>query len=509
METLKTILPVSQVTLMEDRATVKRNGTIHLTEGKSVLEIDGVSPFLIDKTINFENCSDLHCSQLTVRRRKLYHEEQYKDDSKKLFQEIEALHCSLFSLLDELETHNTSIEDIQLLMGRLFEEIELEVTHGQACLETWSHDLNQLLENTIDLKKCQRQQLRAITALRRDISEKQQLIDNFQQKFTHHASLLIELQAFTTGDFTLNIDYLLACACWRPLHRASYNSQTQMIDFTTCAAVWQNTGEDWQDVQLFFSSERASLGVELPSLKKDVLYTQRKSKEIHLEINEQQIQELSEVHEVQSKLMPGINDGGEVLLLRAPQKSTLTAAPYATTIEIEHFSVEAAAHLLSYPELYAAVVLRTECPNTSSRPLLAGPVELSRDGALIGRTDIDFTSVGEGFTLDWGADSALSVKREIKKSSKNKALSSWRDDNFECHIYLSNLGSESKLFSLTERIPVSDIDKVKIALNSEKTSENKNADSNGFIKWDLKLLPFENKKLELHYQIKKHQGVND
>jgi len=48
---------------------------------------------------------------------------------------------------------------------------------------------------------------------------------------------------------------------WRPLHEARLFADDRLL-MSSSAVVWQNTGEDWSNVDLSFSTALSSLGVE-------------------------------------------------------------------------------------------------------------------------------------------------------------------------------------------------------------------------------------------------------
>ena len=50
--------------------------------------------------------------------------------------------------------------------------------------------------------------------------------------------------------------------------------------------VRRDTGEDWNDVDLLFSTQRPSLGTEPPLLSNDVLRLKKKEAQVHVETRE-------------------------------------------------------------------------------------------------------------------------------------------------------------------------------------------------------------------------------
>jgi hypothetical protein len=86
-------------------------------------------------------------------------------------------------------------------------------------------------------------------------------------------------------------------------------------------------------------------------------------------------------------------------------------------------------------------------------------------------------------------------------------ISTWITRDHHVTLRLSNIGASERIIELTERISVSEIDRVQITVDEKKTSGQKKPDADGFIKWQLKLKPHGREKLELFYTIKKKSDV--
>jgi hypothetical protein len=95
--------------------------------------------------------------------------------------------------------------------------------------------------------------------------------------FTAH--LEADLAIAATGEYELAFDYVVPNAFWRPYHQAQLQmGENSQLTFRTDGCVWQNTGEDWLNVDLVFSTARASLGTEPPLLTDDLLNIREKAK---------------------------------------------------------------------------------------------------------------------------------------------------------------------------------------------------------------------------------------
>jgi hypothetical protein len=146
--------------------------------------------------------------------------------------------------------------------------------------------------------------------------------------------------------------------------------------------------------------------------------------------------------------------------------------------------------------------------NTSPRPLLAGPIDLVRECGRMGRTQVLFVAAGESFALGWGPDPMVRMQRKTEKGKEDSQfMSGWVKVDHTVEVQLSNLGVEPRTLEVVERIPVSEVKQVEIALDGKQTTDGVAADANGFVKWTVELGPRERRTLKLVYQLKRRKEV--
>jgi uncharacterized protein (TIGR02231 family) len=153
------------------------------------------------------------------------------------------------------------------------------------------------------------------------------------------------------------------------------------------------------------------------------------------------------------------------------------------------------------PEIALQVVLKSEQTNNSTLPILAGPVDLVRSTEYVGRTTVSFIAPQEKFALGWGTDANMRVQRTQSQKREKNHLTQWNTITNTVSIFLSNIGDETRKITMTERIPVSELEKVKIEVVQDETSDRIQPDINGFCNWNLHLPPYSQAKVILVYKI--------
>ena len=140
-------------------------------------------------------------------------------------------------------------------------------------------------------------------------------------------------------------------------------------------------------------------------------------------------------------------------------------------------------------------------PHTGDRPLLAGPVALLRDSGPVGHTTTLFVAPGENIVLGFGPDDDVRVQRSTDSEEETDEVDHWRRRTVTIGIYVSNLGNEAKQLEIVERIPVSEIEHVKVTLQADRTSGAPRVDDDGLVHWEMELAPRGRLRLNLVYTI--------
>jgi len=303
----------------------------------------------------------------------------------------------------------------------------------------------------------------------------------------------------------LVVEYLVPGACWRPQHTATL---AERLTVTTDACVWQNTGEDWTSATLKFSTERPSLGQKPPALDDDELMTQRRSEVVRVEQRDVTIEHTG-LGGAPPPRVPGIDDGGEVRVLLAKARASVPSDGRPHRVPALSMDTESKASLVAYPELAQAVLVRTEQTNAGAAPLLAGPVDLVRESGFVGRTKIALIAPGERFELGFGPDPHVRLRREVETVDEEPGLlpSSYVGRSHRVRVHLSNLDDRPRTIDVTERVPVSEIEKVEVHFDEKKTTPRATPDKDGFVRWHVELGSRGRTTLELRYVIRRHKNV--
>ncbi len=506
--------PVCVVTLLEDRAQVRRIGKVNLTQGLWRVRVEEVAPVLSDKSLRAEFCGDYpgaRIDDVRARRKMLVKEADRPAEVQALEAELRSLLKTFSNITEDRQHLESGFEQVNTILAKGLEEIPVDAVWGQLDPKSWREQLSTLFKQ---LRELRAEILSSYHTQERLAQQIYDLITKAKElsrpDMVYAAHIEADLMIPQEGEYEIAFDYVVPNAMWRPYHQAHLLLEDKpTISFRVDGCVWQRTGEDWKDVDLVFSTARASLGTEPPLLTDDLLNVQEKSQQIIIQARNQAIQTTglgtgatpAPVETPSTVEVPGVDDGGEVRNLRSATKATIPSDGRPYRVPIFSFSSEAVVEYILMPELTCQVVLKSEQTNTEGFPILAGPVDLVRSTEFVGKTSVGFIAPGEKFALGWGPDAAMRVQRTTTQKRQQDHLTKWNKVTTTTKLFLSNIGAEPRVVKTTERIPVSELEQVKVEVIADKTTNGVQPDENGFCAWNFTLEPYSQLEASLVFTI--------
>jgi uncharacterized protein (TIGR02231 family) len=505
--------PVKRVTLLEDRAQVERRGRATIAAGQSRLLVPDVAPVLRDVSLRVEISGEARVVDARVRRAMRVRREHKPEDAQRIEARLEDLARRFADLADDRADAEQRVGTLREMVDKALDEIPEDAGWGHVSdqawrdtLEGWMSRVRELAGRSLD---GYHQQLDLREEIERAVDERLAM-----ERPDHRvvAWLEIDVNAPAGGDADVTIEYVVPNAIWRPIHTARLTSDDKLT-FTSRAAVWQNTGEDWRDCELVFSTARSSLGTEPPVLGDDLLAAQRRSDEVVVQARQVKVQRASVKGGGGGGApsgavdLPGVDDGGEVRNLKATGPQTVPSDGRPNLVPLFTFSGDAKRERVCLPEMSEMVFERAAADNGAPSPILAGPVELVRDSGVVGWTRVLFVAPGERFELGFGPDHGMRVTRRTGSETAKDPVDGWTRDTIAVQLFFSNLSGHDKTVEITERIPVSEIEHVKIDVLESGTDPMPEVDDDGFCRWSLALPPHGRQRLKLTWRKSTAPGV--
>lgn len=459
------MLPISKVVVMEDRAQVERAGEVTLN-GETTLEIAGLSLAAVDRSLKVEVRGGTLLEAKLARRWKEQPRGGVPADASALRKRVEELRLQLAAHQDVVAQLTLRAEVLSTTRDALLKSIAEQTGFGAPQLDTWKEQLAELSrrQDALDGERRAAREQANTTQLRHQ--EAQRALSSEQPE--RKAECVLVLRLTGAGVAKVRASYLAPCAVWRPAYRATLLEGQVTVEAE--GVVWQHTGEDWSDVEFFFSTARPTLGTTPPTLEDDVLSLRPKESHekrvVDVALREEVIQSAGE----SSSELPGLDDGGETRLLQAPGRVTVKSDGQPQRVALFSFTAPAQVERVCPAELSSQVFVLARFTNTAPQVLLAGPVDLIRGSGLVGRGLLKFAAPGETLKLSFGHEDGLQVLRETEEKVDEAMLTRRRTTTRKVKLHVSNMRAGGAKLIIEERIPVSEVKEVEISVLTKDCS---------------------------------------
>ncbi|GAA0666143.1 mucoidy inhibitor MuiA [Kitasatospora atroaurantiaca] len=504
-----TALPVTSVTCLEDRALVERTTVLDLTVGVQRLRLGPISALAVDRSLRTELADHPDAKVLDTRIVRSWTPRAPlppgTEDSE-LRHRIHALEQEQLAATGRRQRLEARLALLAQLAADLLREVGEGAGHGEIERARWTRELDRVdaeRESYGEQLRTVRARLRAVEEEVSQAQEALELAEEEPAELVAHVELTIE--AATAGKAVLSLVHLTPCALWRPAYRVTLADGTLRVE--TEAVVWQRTGEDWSDVRLTLSTARSALAGEPPRLAEDVLTLRERTAEerrtVEVELREE---EISTTGPAAAGGLPGVDDGGEVRVLRAAHPASVPGDGRAHRVPLSVFTAPASSEYACAPELSPLVTRVVRFRNESGHALLAGPADLILGSGFTGRGELPFTAPGAPVELSFGSSDGYRVVREAEETRGSTGLSQRTVVTRTVRLHLSRFSGpqehDDQLVTVRERVPVSEVSSVEVRLRKESCSPAPDElDAEGIVRWDVTLPPGGRRTVTLVYEV--------
>lgn len=348
-----------------------------------------------------------------------------------------------------------------------------------------------------------------------------------RSKVAPEREFVVALDAAQAVKGQLTLSYRVAGASWQPAYDARLTTgeggKAGGLTLARRALVSQRTGEDWSGVDVTLSTVRAAQGTAAPEVQPQrvsffevpvVMSAPRPAAMAADKMMRAQVAESSAKAEApaaapQVRLAATeatLESGGFQASYRIPGKLTVPSDGSQKSFLIQSREIQPELVVRSAPALDPTAYLEAAFVNSEEAPLLAGTVNLMRDGAYIGRGRIAFTAPGDKVSLGFGADDRVKVSRVPlrRRETEPGILGSTKSDTREFKITVRNLHDFAIKTVIVDQIPFSEAANLVVeplATNTPATDKTVQ-DKRGVMGWSYDLKPKEDREIRLGYRMR-------
>ncbi|WP_449417705.1 mucoidy inhibitor MuiA family protein [Phormidium nigroviride] len=523
---------ISEVTVYTNQARVTRRGLVTLTGNEKELVIASLPRTIQTESVRATGAGTIAVNLLGVRTEKIFTTEPVEEKNRLLSKRIEQLEEQKRTIADQLTARKLQLKFVEGLSDKSVGFFSSSLAKQQVGLNETGELLNFLGQNyrkyigaIAQLEKQQQQLDKQLQAIRKQLQQ----IQNHRPQESF--SIFVAIEASESGDFELEVSYMINQASWTPLYDLRVNTTDNQINLSYLAEVNQNTGEDWTNIALTLSTAKPGLGTLPPKLDPwyiDVFHPIPIEKpEFMRQRTARKTAPTNEIFMIEDMVMEGENDRdfNDMMMTNAPAAAapiaaqTVTASvsteggvvtfqiggnsnipndgnPQKVTIFNENYPSRpeyiVLPRLVSFAYLQAVVIN----PLTGAT-LLPGEANIFRDNTFVGTTQLENIAPGQEFKLNLGIDEGLKIERElVERQVDKKLIGNQRRTSYAYRLMITNLRQVSASVTLKEQLPVSRNEQIKVRLTL--TNPKVQLGEMGLLEWTIDLPP--QGKQELYYQ---------
>jgi hypothetical protein len=259
--------PIQEVTVFSDRARVRRRGRVALKSGATVLRL----PDLPGATfLDAIHVSATGARVMRVEATPVEHDRLEIGQAVKLLDELDAANDRAAELTDRAALEQWEID----LLTRLAPEPQVpeekrEGRKGVALdVGSWWKALDFIGART----RAARERLAAVEVDRRKLDARRDALRADVAKLdqggfsAHGVEVVTVLETGGAATAEVQLEYFVPAASWKPSYDLHFSTARGQTRLETSAVVEQETGEDWPEAALSFSTAMPGRGIDMPEL---------------------------------------------------------------------------------------------------------------------------------------------------------------------------------------------------------------------------------------------------
>jgi uncharacterized protein (TIGR02231 family) len=522
---------VAAVTVYPISALVTREVDVPAGQGIVELTVSALPPATIQSSLFSEGLDGVRV--LTTRYRSRAILQDTREDVRKLQEELASLALSRDKLESEIKAMQENLKMLGKMEGfmgvSMIQATEKAALNAEAAIAMAKYVKESRLEASRELVDTQ-QKVKANLAksdfLQRTLSE----VNTGAPRTEREAVIVVERGNAAPGKVRLN--YLVDAAAWRPQYKLRAGKTAKdPVQVEYLAALVQHTGEDWNNVKVVLSTAQPMLNAappELQSLKVAVVHKasvpagrQPDVAELVEQIKNLRTKAQKDFNERKPSSGIGlfntaaaIDQSFELLNPDAAMKrgcalamqegptvsyhiKPLLAVPSRTeeqVLEVARLELTPEFYYKSVPLLTTHVYRLAEMVNKSEHVLLPGDATMYIGTDFVGQVNLPLVAVNEQFTVGFGVDPQLQVKRQMidrahTTQGGNQML------RYEFRTLVSNFKNEKVKLQVWDRLPQAETDAVNISLTKTTPELSKDPPylrgprTQTLLRWDVTVEP--------------------
>lgn len=380
------------------------------------------------------------------------------------------------------------------------EEIEatwgfFEKTHMQSQTK-----LKALRNEMKPLNKAHNANVQAIQKLKSDLQKLKAIVE-------------IQIESTVAKKVKIELSYLIRSSGWQPVYELRAYPQQNLVSIRYKASIYQNSGENWNDVELNLSTAHASSWTDVPNLypirlNKVELMPVMAGKERVMKVQSLMYDAMPAPAEASMDVLKlehnvVVNSSFSSYSVDLPQKFSIDSGKDQKKVLIREMECAGEFWTEIVPSKDKKGYLIAEVSNDFDLPILAGDAILFVEDQMVGQSNLKNTLIAGKIELSLGVNENISVERKTGKQDEADRGVFGKSTRLTRQYFtiVENNSSEDFRIKVKDQFPLSENEKIVvkgISPNSGDVSFEKNT---GIFTWDFILKAEQSQELETRFEV--------
>jgi len=366
------------------------------------------------------------------------------------------------------------------------------------------------------IKAGQLVQTEKLASLNDDLTKLRQQLQQLQAQAPRPTSeVVLEINAPAEANATFTLTYFVPSAAWTPAYDLRATGTDKPIELAMKAQVVNNTGVDWNKVDLSLSSGDPTLGGIMPEL-----YPWTLAQQYRVTVNDRYKDKAAAEAPMAMRGARADSGYGDTYEMSVSSEVANTISQRTTTLEFSidaPFSVPAdgLAHTVGVnthtipatytwyctPKLDKDAFLYARTTGWEDLSLLAGEANIFFEGTYVGKSFLQLDQPKDTLDISLGRDKGITVERVKRKTTNDKAMiGSKRTVSVGWDISVRSTKAVPVTLELRDQYPLSPMSEVEVKLTDNGGAEVD--EQKGSLTWKLAVDPKATKKVGFNYTVK-------
>lgn len=493
---------LTDVTVYQYSALVKRTATVNLTKGSQSFVIEGVSPHMIPNSLQIYTSASVELGSINVVQDFLTKPE----------------------LLDEVEDLKEQVKDLNLKYEMRKRTKEAYQSEKELILANKKilGEGSLTIEDLVELADIYRVRLREIEAKLLEIGEEEKILADDLKRLrsqlqssggtpsTYYKRVEVSLSSTSATTATIEFSYQVNQAGWSPLYDIRCEEFGEPIALAYKANVFQRTGVNWEGVTLSLSTGNPLENGNIPTLNTHYVditkpspnnYNVRGARAKAESDDEPTALYMDGVAMTNSTVTEGLMNtyfeiNGKIDLPANGKNQTVGISNHKLPAQYEYYVASNKARF---------AFLTAKVTGWESLQLLPGNSRIYYQNKLTGNAYVNPNQTESELVFSLGQDKGIVVERKRKVDlDKNSKLAGSNKKWYGFEIAVRNTKSKLVKLKIQDQVPVSR--NTDLSVEIENLSGGSLNNETGVVTWMKDIQPSATSKIDLTYQVKFPKG---